>query len=58
MPAVEVLTVFMREGTGHVQKMISEMIQFMQEKGWCRVEDLIGLTLKSLPEEPFASWYR
>ncbi len=55
---VQVLTAFMRGGTAHVQKMISEMTQFMQEKGWNRVEDLIGLTLKYLPEEPFASWYR
>ena len=55
---VQVLTVSMREGTGHVQKMISEMTQYMTEKGWNRVEDLIGLTLKYLPEDPFASWYR
>lgn len=56
--AVEMHTVFMKEGIAHVEKMISEMTQFMKAKGVSRIEEFIGLTLRHLPEKPFSVWYQ
>jgi len=55
---VEIHTTFMQNGIRHVGNMISQIRQFMEEKGWTRLEDLVGLTLKYLPEEPLPVWYR
>jgi dihydroorotate dehydrogenase (NAD+) catalytic subunit len=56
--AVEMHTVFMREGVGYVQQMISQMTEFLEKKGISRIEELIGQTLQYLPEESFSFWYR
>lgn len=55
--AVEIHTVFMHEGAGYVQQMISQMTEFLREKGISRIEDLIGRTLQYLPKETFSFWY-
>jgi dihydroorotate dehydrogenase (NAD+) catalytic subunit len=55
---VQVITAFMQEGIRHVETMISQMTDLMEKKGWGRVEDLIGLSLKYLPEKPFPVWYQ
>ena len=56
--AVEMHTVLMYEGAGYVQKMISQMVDFLERKGIPRIEDLIGRTLQYLPRETFSFWYR
>jgi dihydroorotate dehydrogenase (NAD+) catalytic subunit len=56
--AIQMHTIFLQKGIGHVQNMISEMRQFMAQKGWAKLEDLVGLTLKFLPTEPLPIWYR
>jgi dihydroorotate dehydrogenase (NAD+) catalytic subunit len=55
--AIQMHTVFLQEGIGHVQHMLSEMTEFMAQRGWVKLEDLVGLTLKFLPEEPLPIWY-
>ena len=55
--AIQMHTVFLQEGIGHVQHMISEMTEFMAQRGWPKLEDLVGLTLKFLPSEPLPIWY-
>lgn len=55
--AIQMHTVFLQEGVGHVQHMLSEMTEFMAQRGWVKLEDLVGLTLKFLPEEPLPIWY-
>jgi dihydroorotate dehydrogenase (NAD+) catalytic subunit len=56
--AVEMHTVFMHEGAGYIQQMISQMTEFLKKKGISRIEDLIGRTLQYLPQEAFSFWYR
>ncbi len=56
--AIQMHTVFLQEGVGHVQHMLSEMTEFMAQRGWVKLEDLVGLTLKFLPQEPLPIWYR
>jgi dihydroorotate dehydrogenase (NAD+) catalytic subunit len=56
--AVQIHTVFLQKGIGYVGEMISQMTQFMEKQGWQNIEDLLGLTLKYLPEEPNPVWYR
>lgn len=56
--AIQMHTVFLQEGIGHVQHMISEMTEFMAQRGWAKLEELVGLTLKFLPEEPLPIWYK
>ena len=55
--AIQMHTVFLQEGIGHVQHMISEMTEFMVQRGWAKLEELVGLTLKFLPDEPLPIWY-
>ena len=55
--AIQMHTVFLQEGVGHVQHMLSEMTEFMAQRGWVKLEDLVGLTLKFLPEDPLPIWY-
>lgn len=50
--AVQALTVFMCEGTEHLKQMLSEMELFMVEKGFTKMDQIIGTTLKYLPPEP------
>ncbi len=54
---VQIITAFMQEGIKHVETMISQMTDLMEKNGWNRVEDLIGRSLKYLPEKPFPAWY-
>jgi dihydroorotate dehydrogenase (NAD+) catalytic subunit len=56
--AVEMHTVFLQKGIGHAGEMISEVSGLMRKRGWTRLEDLVGLSLKYLPEKPFSIWYR
>lgn len=54
---VQMHTVFLQEGIGHTGEMLTQMTQFMEKKGWEKIDDFVGLTLKYLPEEPFPLWY-
>jgi dihydroorotate dehydrogenase (NAD+) catalytic subunit len=56
--AVQMHTVFLREGVKHVGTMISQVSEFMRGKGIGKIEELVGLTLKYLPEEPLSVWYQ
>ena len=56
--AIQMHTVFLQEGIGHVQHMLSQMTELLAQRGWTKLEDLVGLTLKFLPQEPLPIWYR
>jgi dihydroorotate dehydrogenase (NAD+) catalytic subunit len=55
---VEIHSSFMQNGKKHVDTMLSQLTQFMEKKGWKRLEDLVGMSLRYLPKEPFPVWYR
>lgn len=51
--AVQIYTVVMREGAKVVNRLISELKQFMTGSGYTSLADFRGLTLKYLPKMPY-----
>ena len=51
--ALEIMTSVMRKGPGIVEKICSEIEQYMVSNGLKSLEEIRGLTLKYLPPEPY-----
>ncbi len=56
--AVQMLSAFMYHGPDRVGKILADLVSFMSKKGYSKLDDFRGLTLKYLPAEPFALYYR
>ena len=52
--AVQIHTKAMWEGEGVIDKILDETRQFMIEKGYRSIRDMVGLTLKYVPKLPFS----
>lgn len=50
--AVQIHTIAMREGLSVVKRIINEMKEFLKNKGYKSIKDVIGLALRNLPNKP------
>jgi dihydroorotate dehydrogenase (NAD+) catalytic subunit len=56
--AVQMLSAFMYHGPERVGTILANLASFMSKQGYSKLDDFRGLTLKYLPAEPFALYYR
>lgn len=51
--AVQIHTLPFRDGPGVIDRLLNEIEEFMNRKGYKSIDEIIGLTLKYVPEKPF-----